>query len=355
MSKKAAEKDPDKRIYGPKMAKRIESLACRVSDLRERLDAIREAHETAVQPHLEADAQAAQNAQQEAEKKTAAEIAKQRALAAARRAKDLIEKNKKAVEAKRAAEAEAERKRQDVLRQQRERAEYQEQKERLDRERERISAALRMSREEAMDLLLRYNGRFGVSNAISCLKKIMGNIANDPGNKMYRRLRKKNKYINDEVLNRRGGEEILFSFGFRLRRIKVDRDRDQDPRAPREMREKVLRETLVRFYKTFAPSELPKVNIPQVVQYFAGEKEPILWDKLRQKYGKTKEDIPANYETDKNGEEFYVMDEPAASDTNASEWQAWFNKIKSARVLLNVAERKNREGTGGGSAGDAKA
>jgi len=116
----------------------------------------------------------------------------------------------------------------------------------------------------------------------------------------------------------------LLSIGFRRRRIKVE-EKEPDPK-------KVLRKKILAFYKTFAPDELPKVDVPRVVDFFAGGKEADLWDRLRKKYGKSEEDLPTNFEEDNNGEMFYVLDEPHVS--RKSEWQQWFEGLKAARAIL---------------------
>jgi len=266
----------------------------------------------------------AEKAKEEIKRKEAEKEEARRMQEAALRAKALAEEGRKQAEAKRLEQERIEKEKEERERKERERIEFHEQKKRLKREHDRREAAKKMQPKEALKLIYSSNTQLQAHRVITTLKTLLGNICNDPGEKIYRRIRQANKHIQTELLQYRGGEEFLLAVGFRLRRIKVQ---DEQPN-PKE----VLRENLLKFYKTFAPDELPKVNIPRVVEYFAGGKEADLWDRLRKKYGKSKEDLPANFDNDHNGQPFYVLDEPSVNSKD--QWQRWFQGIKQARAIL---------------------
>jgi len=205
-----------------------------------------------------------------------------------------------------------------------ERRKFEEQKIRLQKEAERRRRAENMSPREALEIIRSSNGPFQISRVEMTLRTLLGNIINDPGKKIFRRVRQANKHIQSELLQYPGAEDFLLAAGFRMKRIKVE-DKEPDPKV-------VLREKILKFYKTFAPHELPKVDVPRVVDFFAGGKEADLWDRLRKKYGKSEEDLPDDFEADRNGQLFYVLDEPPVQ--NRDLWQKWFNGIKATRELL---------------------
>ncbi|GAB5361881.1 hypothetical protein AAMO2058_000751100 [Amorphochlora amoebiformis] len=326
---KAEEKDPDKKIYGAGMVKRVLALNERLSSLRPRLEPLLEAWGKAFEPISQKRLNDDQMAKQQELARAEAAEAAERMREAARRAREIAEAGRAKARLRREQEEKRRKELEEKTRLEKERIEYEEQKKRLKEEAERRQAAEKMKPEEVLKLIRDSNSFLQVSRVITTLKVLMGNIVNDPGEKTYRRIRKSNKHIQSELLQYKGGEEFLLSIGFRLRRILINTEGPTDKHPKAELREKLL-----TFYKTFAPNELPKVDIPRVVDFFAGGKETELWERLKKKYGKGEEDLPTNYKSDPKGQLFYVLDEPSVSSQN--EWQTWFKNLKRARALLHA-------------------
>mmetsp|Transcript_19087 Transcript_19087/g.46849 ORF Transcript_19087/g.46849 Transcript_19087/m.46849 type:complete len:387 (-) Transcript_19087:207-1367(-) len=321
---RANEKDPDKKIYGPGMVKRVLALDAKAAAIKEEYEALFARWEEAYIPILREKERAVAAERAEAERQRAAEAeaekirkeTEERIRKAEERGREQEARLKE--EQKRQAEREAE------LRLRAEREKYAEQKLQLQKEAERRARAEKMSPAEALSIIKSKNGYYQAQRALMTLRTLLGNIVNDPGVKTYRRVRQKNKHIQSELLQYAGGEDFLLSIGFRMKRIKAD----LEPNPKKELKQKIL-----QFYKTFAPHELPKVDVERVVDFFAGGKEAELWDRLRKKYGKSEEDLPEQFDEDRNGELFYVLDEPFTG--NRGEWQEWFNTLKAAKSLLS--------------------
>mmetsp|Transcript_15055 Transcript_15055/g.20944 ORF Transcript_15055/g.20944 Transcript_15055/m.20944 type:complete len:396 (-) Transcript_15055:229-1416(-) len=321
---KAEEKDPDKKIYGPGMIKRVKALAVRAEALRPTAEKLAAEWEEAYEPFIQKRKEKEMKHQEELLKRKRQQEQQEEMRLAALRAKQLAEATLREAEERRAEE---EKKRQELERKRElelERKRYEEQKIRLNKEEERRKKAREMSSSEALQLMRDSNNEYQLSRMLMTLRKLIANIVNDPGVKMYRRIRQANKHVQSELLRYPGGEDFLLAIGFRLRRIKVD-DKEPDPKV-------ILKKKILLFYNTFAPRELPKVDVPRVVDFFAGGKEAGLWDRLRKKYGKSEEDLPDTFEDDRNGQLFYVLDEPPVNER--SRWQRWFDDLKAVKELI---------------------
>jgi len=101
-----------------------------------------------------------------------------------------------------------------------------------------------MSSSEALQLMRDSNNEYQVSRMLMTLRTLIANIVNDPGVKMYRRIRQANKHVQSELLRYPGGEDFLLAIGFRLKRIKVD-DKEPDPKL-------VLKKKILLFYNVKA-------------------------------------------------------------------------------------------------------
>jgi len=249
---KAEEKDPDKKIYGPGMIKRVKALAVRAEALRPTAEKLAADWEGAYEPILQKRKEKELKHQEELLKRKRQQEQQEEMRLAALRAKQLAEASLREAEERRAEEEkkqkELERKRELEL----ERKRYEEQKIKLKKEAERRKKAQEMSSSEALQLMRDSNNEYQVSRMLMTLRTLIANIVNDPGVKMYRRIRQANKHVQSELLRYPGGEDFLLAIGFRLKRIKVD-DKEPDPKL-------VLKKKILLFYNTFAPHELPKVD-----------------------------------------------------------------------------------------------
>lgn len=322
--RRAKETNPDKLTYGPKTSKRVLEMNASFEGARSSLADISNAVQLSFAP-LSADARVAAEKEAEAaaaeeERKTqlAAEETRQRAMksqllllrqeqeAAAHAAtQEAQEQARVKAAAKRVAMA-AERRRQEA-------------------------AALAMVPMDALTLLLSQTAADRASRqvAISALRTILGNVTECPEEPQWRRLRQSNARLQREVLRWRGGRAFLLSCGFRVKILRI-------PDVER------LQTRLRRYYEMFAPKELPenggRADVVKLAQHFAGSKSSELWQRLREKYGHSMEEVVREEKRDATmpaeGDSYLVLEEPPVSQ--AEKWSAWYDRLQSAQVALQT-------------------
>eukprot|EP00466_Bigelowiella_natans_P019150 jgi/Bigna1/68068/fgenesh1_pg.5_\ len=245
---KAEEKDPDKKIYGPGMIKRVKALAVRAEALRPTAEKLAADWEGAYEPILQKRKEKELKHQEELLKRKRQQEQQEEMRLAALRAKQLAEASLREAEERRAEEEKKqkelafsvrlfpprhcvlgmhrlERKRELEL----ERKRYEEQKIKLKKEAERRKKAQEMSSSEALQLMRDSNNKYQLSRMLMTLRTLIANIVNDPGVKMYRsissivngpeygnhrwfsfRIRQANKHVQSELLRYRNDSYFPF-------------------------------------------------------------------------------------------------------------------------------------------------
>ena len=203
---RAAEKDPEKAMYGPKMVAKIEVLGNGYDMLRDRLDAALESVMPDYAAHRERTE--ARRSKMEAEEKQKSALAAAAAAAAAAEAKAAEE----AKLAEEAAKAEAE---------EREKREKAERQARLAEEREaRRSQAALMTLVDALD---RWQAAapstLAYVTGLRVLQSVMQAVAAEPADPKFRHIRVKNEHIRKDLVGIAEGEDCLYALGFRVKKL----------------------------------------------------------------------------------------------------------------------------------------
>ena len=329
--KRANEKDPDARMYGPKTTKKIlvlvDSFEAFMKNLRETADDVRERFAPL------AEARELQEKRDEERRNAEKEASRLR--------EEALELAEEEDQRRRQAEEEERRRTRDA---EEERAAAERARlvsERLRRKREQMlarqareTAALSMTPEDAIVQLR--NDTLGqeektLETALSCLGLVVDNVMNDPDEVRWRRLRKSNPLLQRDLLRFYGGWCFLITCGFREKILKLS----EEERLSREVQ---------WFYELFAPSELPsaggRADVPALAKaYTSGGRRPTdLWKRLREKYGRTHEDVLREMRKDtsgrfaEEGECYLILEEPPIEAKEA--WSSWYDRLKRASAAL---------------------